>query len=195
MFDERTTTQVAAYFLQKAGGKMNYMKLIKLIYLVDRLSYKECSKPITGDQAYSLMHGPILSNTLDLIKGKKESVYWSECISPPENYFVALCHEERECFLPENIVEMSDKIFDAFGHFSPHDLVLYTHRLPEWKDPGYSRYTITPTEILTALGKTPREINNLLRETEDMKDTMEDMEAALVTEGLESQDFSAIGVF
>lgn len=35
-FDEMKATQAAALFLELAGGRENYTKLIKLLYLLDR---------------------------------------------------------------------------------------------------------------------------------------------------------------
>lgn len=37
-FDEAKATQVAAAILRMRGGRMHYIKLIKLLYLVDRES-------------------------------------------------------------------------------------------------------------------------------------------------------------
>lgn len=38
MFCEEKVAQMAAYLLQKRGGKMSYLKLMKLLYLSDRES-------------------------------------------------------------------------------------------------------------------------------------------------------------
>jgi hypothetical protein len=37
-FDEKKATEVAAFLLKMRGGKMSYLKLIKLLYLADRES-------------------------------------------------------------------------------------------------------------------------------------------------------------
>ncbi len=38
MFNERKAAQAAAYLLHKAGGKLPLLKLMKLMYLAERLS-------------------------------------------------------------------------------------------------------------------------------------------------------------
>ena len=50
MFNELKTAQASAYLLHKAGGTMEHLKLMKLLYLADRLSWKEYDKSITGEE-------------------------------------------------------------------------------------------------------------------------------------------------
>ncbi|HEV8430339.1 MAG TPA: Panacea domain-containing protein, partial [Pyrinomonadaceae bacterium] len=66
-FDETKTAQLAGVLLQLRGGRMHYMKLIKLMYLVDRAALLRWGSPITFDNYVSMPHGPVLSSTLDLI--------------------------------------------------------------------------------------------------------------------------------
>ncbi|WP_419167442.1 hypothetical protein [Candidatus Palauibacter sp.] len=48
-YKQAKTTQLAGEFLRLAGGRMSYMKLIKLLYLVDRRSLLERGVPVTYD--------------------------------------------------------------------------------------------------------------------------------------------------
>lgn len=66
-FNEKKATQAAALFLKKAGGSMDYMKLIKLLYLADRHALIHWERPITGGSYFLTKHGPVLNNVLDLI--------------------------------------------------------------------------------------------------------------------------------
>ena len=47
---------------------MEYIKLIKLMYLVDRAALNERGWPISTDVYVSMAHGPVLSRTYDLIR-------------------------------------------------------------------------------------------------------------------------------
>src|SRR5712691_464729 len=69
MFSERRVAQMAAYLLGREKGRMNYLKLIKLLYLADRESLKRHGHPISDDRYVSMDHGPVLSTTFNLIKG------------------------------------------------------------------------------------------------------------------------------
>ena len=53
-FNEKKATQAAAIFLRLAGNELNYMVLIKYLYLVDRKALSEWGRPITNDRYYSM---------------------------------------------------------------------------------------------------------------------------------------------
>jgi len=46
---------------------MSYLKLIKLLYIIDREALLRWGRPLTGDRYVSMDHGPVLSQTLNLI--------------------------------------------------------------------------------------------------------------------------------
>src|SRR2546427_10682021 len=83
-YREDKTTQAAARLIQRAGGKMNHMKLIKLLYLAERRALIEWGRPITFDWYFSLPHGPVLSFTLNKINEPVDPTldsYWHQYIS------------------------------------------------------------------------------------------------------------------
>ena len=59
--------QVAGHLLQKYSGRLNYTKLIKLLYLADREALSKWDVPITGDRYTALHNGPIVSEIYNLI--------------------------------------------------------------------------------------------------------------------------------
>ena len=69
LFNERRTAQVAAFLLHRAGGSLPLIKLMKLMYLAERLSLQRYGEPLTGDRLVSMGHGPVLSRTYDHING------------------------------------------------------------------------------------------------------------------------------
>jgi len=158
MFTERKAAQMAAYFLQKAGGRMSYMKLLKLMYLADRQSYAECGEPITGDVVYAMDNGPVLSKIYDFIKGKVSSSYWSELIFRCGRYDVMVRREllTEEIAQLAKIIDKLDNVFRQFGHVDLWVLIDYTHTLKEWKEPLQgSRILISPDAIRAASQEKP----------------------------------------
>ena len=65
-----------------------------MLYLADREAYAKWGKPITGDTAVSMKHGPVLSTVYDLTKGELPSLRadWEPFISDadPETNRVSL---------------------------------------------------------------------------------------------------------
>lgn len=49
MFDEKATSLMVYSFVDKAGGMLNYTKLIKLLYLTDRKLLEKNEAPMSGE--------------------------------------------------------------------------------------------------------------------------------------------------
>jgi uncharacterized phage-associated protein len=64
-FSEKKAAQVAAFFLYRAGGQLEILKLMKLMYLAERGSYEKFGEPMIGDKLVSMDNGPVLSITLN----------------------------------------------------------------------------------------------------------------------------------
>jgi hypothetical protein len=75
---------------------MSCLKLIKLLYLVDREALLRWGRPVTTDRHVSMPKGPAVSQTYDLIVGGNPPgthTYWHDYISEPENFEVSLCRD------------------------------------------------------------------------------------------------------
>jgi len=161
-FREDKATQVAARFLQLGGGRMNLMKLVKLIYLADREALVRWGRPITMDYMCALQHGPILSNVLNLINEEPDPDYpryWHRYISERvANYDVLLQREPPADQLSRVEEQVIGEVFAAHGRKDQWQLRDYTHTLPEWHDPGTSMLPIQLREILAPAGYSEEEI-------------------------------------
>jgi uncharacterized phage-associated protein len=62
-FQRKRATQAAARLLDRRGGRMSYMQLLKLMYLADRNAILAYGRPTTYDWYVSMDHGPVLSQT------------------------------------------------------------------------------------------------------------------------------------
>ena len=156
-FREDRTTQAAALLLKLRGGKMAYMKLLKLLYLADRKALAEMGRPITFDHFVSMPHGPVLSRTLELMTDQNdpsEPSYWSEYISAPANYEVRLLTQAPNDQLSAAEEALLARIFDEFGHLGRFQIRDYTHTLREWRDPNGSSLPIAMRDVLLAQGVT-----------------------------------------
>jgi len=162
MFDEIAATQVATYFLKKFGGKENYTKILKLMYLADRQLYIENGESITGDRVIAMGKGPVLKNVYDLIKGRITCSIWNSLIELDERDIKLIGDTLPEN--PKRIVDILDKIFEKHGKKTYGQLIDYTHELPEWIKAPLNT-DIMPKDILAAVGKTEPEIEIALKRT------------------------------
>jgi len=155
-FREDRTTQAAGRLLKLGGGRMNILKLIKLLYLVDRAALLRLGRPVTYDSYVAMPHGPVLSLTLDRINSDPSPGnpdYWHQHVSERQGYDVALKKETSGDQLSVAQEKIIDKIFSRFGQMSQWQLRDWCHdNLPEWKDPDGSSTPIEIRDILAAAG-------------------------------------------
>jgi uncharacterized phage-associated protein len=149
---------------------MSHLKLIKLLYLMDREALKRWGRPITFDWYYSMPHGPVLSFTLDRInEGADDDSYWSRFIGERKNHEVKLrdhvvCPNDQLSPAEEELI---GEIFQEFGHKTRWQLRDLTHLLPEWQDPKGSRAPIEYADILRVEGFSPEEIREVEADLEE----------------------------
>jgi uncharacterized phage-associated protein len=181
LFCERRTAQAAAFLLFKAAGnRLPFLKLMKLLYLAERLSLKRYGEPITGDRLVSMPQGPVLSRTYDHINGALPSCEggWDDWISRPDGYDIALRDpsvirsvEEDLLSLSETDLEVLEETWGRFGHWDKWSLVRYTHskECPEWTDPDGSSIPIEYKVLFEHLGYSEAQADALSSRLEEQK--------------------------
>ena len=163
LFDERRAAEAAAFLLFRAGGTLPLIKLVKLMYLAERLSFKRYGEPLTGDRLVAMPNGPVLSLTYEHINGARPSVQggWETWVSDRAGHVVALrdaskirSPEQDLQRLSDSDLEVLSEVWNEFGHWDRWDLVSYTHSdaCPEWQDPDGSSTAIPYSLLLNKLG-------------------------------------------
>jgi len=160
LFNEAKAAEAVAFLLDKSGGSMEVLKLMKLVYLVERQSYAQYGEPIIGDVAYSFEHGPVLSKVFNLARADSEvhSQKWSAYVAPSTDRHVSL--KKLDGFSEDNLLNLSDSdleilnaIWAEFGHMSAKELRDYTHKLPEYEEPAPGRRSlINQVKLFKAVG-------------------------------------------
>lgn len=148
--------QCVAYLLRREPSRqMNYMRLLKVLYIADRESIRQTGRPITGDRAAAMARGPVPSETFDLIKGiHLRSPEWSEFIQKSE-YEVRLVQDPGLAKLSRFDIELLERVAEEHRGHDEWDMVEITHEFPEWRrnDPGKSSKMIPLADILEAVGR------------------------------------------
>lgn len=165
-FRERKALQAVAYLLRLAGGRMNYMKLLKLLYLADRAALIERGAPITTDRPVSMRYGPVLSNIYSLIRDQAmpgAASLFARFIVQKQPYEVALEGEPGDGDLSRYEKKVIDRVWREHGEKTQWELVDFTHALPEWVDPESSSVEIRPEQILEGARLPEPEIRERLR--------------------------------
>ncbi|MDZ4799709.1 MAG: Panacea domain-containing protein [Bryobacteraceae bacterium] len=170
-FNERRATEAAARFLKLRGGRMSYLKLIKMLYFLDREAILRWGRPVTTDRYVSMDNGPVVSRIYDLIREESapgtDSI-WRHYISAPQEWEVALLADPETDELSRVEEALIDEIYTACGKMTRWDLVRMSHELPEWQDPNGSAIPIQYIDILRAGSKTESEIAAVEAELESL---------------------------
>jgi uncharacterized phage-associated protein len=169
-YREAKATQAAGRLLRLRGAPMSHLKLIKLLYLVDREALIRWGRPVTYDSYFSMPHGPVLSFTLDRINEPEYSpgAYWHTVIGSKRNNEVQLVTDAvpNDQLSPAE-EQLIDEVFARYGHMTRWQLRDFTHTLPEWHDPQGSSRPIDPADILRHAGYSEAEIRDVAAELEE----------------------------
>ena len=172
-FNVKKVIQAINYILLKTkDGKMNYTKLLKLLYISDKRALKESGQTITGDKYISMNCGPVLSKVYDYIKEKNQPDLWNRLFIK-EGYDLKLLipknklgHDELSDFE----LEILDKIFNEYKNEPYTKMVNVVHlekEFPEYTDPqsiGKKSVPIKIEDILKSIGWTDDDIKSFKEE-------------------------------
>src|ERR1700730_721904 len=150
-FRSRKAAQVSAVFLARAGGRMDKLKLIKLLYLTERESLAKRGRPIFYDEFYSLKDGPICSNALDCLNGQSDKDVWSAYVrkeGSKDMLLVAECDDE----ISRSDRDILQSVWEQFGWMNTNQVRQWTHlHCPEYTEVASGRLPIDYTQIARAL--------------------------------------------
>jgi uncharacterized phage-associated protein len=138
-FSHRKSTQVLNFFALQAGGQLNKLKALKLVYFADRYHLRRFGRPITGDEYYAMTFGPVASGAKDLIErdsflSDEEVAYSSQFIAPVDRYTYRSTAEFAPAVLSQSDRTALTWAWDTFGHRDGFELADATHAYPEWQN-------------------------------------------------------------
>lgn len=155
-FEVEKVIQAAAVLLGTAHGRrMTRLRLLKLLYIADRESLAETESPITGDTVAAMDHGPVLSETYNLIKGEAFAAYQWRQYFDVFDQDVELKVDPGVDALSRYDVRKLREVAARFEHDDDYDIAHHTHSFEEWirnQPPPRSSRPIELPHILEALG-------------------------------------------
>lgn len=161
MFVAEKVLHEIAFLLKLNGNRMHLSKLVKELYLIDRLSIKERDSSVSGDSFCSMDHGPVLSGTLNMLH-EIATNQWGNYLQAikTRDYFpdIYLNNDLEPDLLSEKEREYISKISNQFLNYTPAQIEEYTCRLPEWRNPKGSSRKIKFVDIMKGLNKSDDEI-------------------------------------
>lgn len=130
-YNRKKAIHVLLWFLNKHCGKLNRVKLVKLVFFADREHLAKYGRPIVGGNYYALPYGPVCSELLTDIQDSD-----SDATLPFENDSHDICSLEshvNEDILSESDIEVLETIEREYGIHDPFKLSDITHELKAYK--------------------------------------------------------------
>ena len=137
---------------------MEYMRLLKLLYIAERESLEETGVPIIGSRVVAMKNGPLHSRVYDLIKQEGiDEDEWSKYFQTIDNEIRVRERPGVESLSRYEIRKLRE-VHARFDDIDTWELVDSTHSFPEWRDnypdPQENTSNSIPIEdILKAVGR------------------------------------------
>jgi len=172
-FNTSKATEAACVFLERGGGQMNIMKLVKLMYLLGRLALDRRNSPICGGDYLSVRNGPVTSEVLDLVNAGRligeSDQRWEQSVSNRTNHEVKLEKMPAREHLSDADVSLLDEIWTEHGGKDQWQLVDWCHtHCQEWVPMTHGCAPIAVEQIGIALGKSPEQVLRLRQEATEL---------------------------
>jgi len=125
-YNRRKAIQAVLWLLNRHGGRLNKMQLIKLVFLADQHHLFCYARPIVGGQYFAMKLGPVPSELLDDID---RSATDGTLPFTLKAYDVVTKTTANEDFLSESDIETLEQINTKYGDMDKYRLSKFTHRL------------------------------------------------------------------
>ena len=163
-FNEQKAVEAAYNVIKASGGSTTILRLVKLLYLIDREAINNWERSVTTDNHVSMPHGPVTSRIYDFHKQDIISPLWNNYISS-NGRNIELRKELPPKKLSRREIELINSVVEKFKNTSTSALRTYTHKLPEYKETN-SSIPIRFEDILDALGVDPKNVQRIKAEIE-----------------------------
>ncbi len=140
-FDQQKAIGVMAYILTSLG-RLDKIKLIKMIYLSDRECFLSHGHPITGDRQCAMRSGPVPSACLDLLNANMDSDRVFVFLHVDDNKVEIRDGAPEAPGLTDEEKEVLDRVIEEYGAIPTWKLVGLTHGFPEYRE-AYEEDTST----------------------------------------------------
>lgn len=170
---EAKAAHAAAYLLKKAGGSLELLKLMKLMYLAERSFYERYARPMIGDVPMADRHGPVLDSVYRAAAGVAPNDVgptWSQLICPRQDNDIDLKDGSVQLKkLSQADRNVLDAIWKEHGQKTGSQLRKWTHRYCEEYDAlsfaeWAPRRPIQLQRLLTAVGFSAEEAEGVIAE-------------------------------
>jgi uncharacterized phage-associated protein len=163
-FDIKKAIAATALLITEHKSRhLKRLRLQKLLYIAEKESLRLAGSPIVGDALSAMKHGPVLSHTLNLMRGNEIDAEWSMYFATKGHDLILLQNPGVDELSHFEVATLKQAARKHLTHtvWTIRDL---THEFPEWKShyiEGTSR-PIPLTDILRESGRSDDEAREVV---------------------------------
>jgi len=113
-FDVEKAVESILYLAYRVSSP-TYMLIAKLLYFADKTSLEEYGRFITGDTYVAMKHGPVPSETYNLMKAGNDGDQYGFTVE--NNHHIKPLRDANTDLLSDSDIICLDKILKAYAHF------------------------------------------------------------------------------
>lgn len=115
------------FFASKShDNSINRLKLMKLLWLADRIHLNRFGRLILKDNYNALPNGPVPSKTMDVSKQTVDSAF-----NVKDYHIVAKADFDSKYFSKSDI-DVMELVWEKYGNMNQYELRDFSHNFPEW---------------------------------------------------------------
>jgi uncharacterized phage-associated protein len=161
-FDGQKATEVCARFVALSGKRINILKLVKLVYLLDRESIARRGVPVVGGVYLSMRNGPVTSEILDLVNAGRLwncDTNWEYYISDRQNHEIELVRDPGSEHLSVFEMQLIEELWHLHEHEDQWALADWCHaNCGEWLPLDKGREHISLAHLAEEVGCEAEEV-------------------------------------
>ncbi|PIR02477.1 MAG: hypothetical protein COV62_01355 [Candidatus Nealsonbacteria bacterium CG11_big_fil_rev_8_21_14_0_20_35_11] len=135
-FDNKKATQALNFLALKEGGLIDKLKVVKLMWLADRLHIRKYGRPIFNDIYFAMPYGAVGSSAKDLagfnVDGD-EKEYLENYLELGRGYKIKSKQKVDLDIFSDSEIEALEKSYREYGQLNQFDLAELSHKFPEWE--------------------------------------------------------------
>ena len=125
------------YLSKKLDSPIDKLAAVKLLFFADRYHLRKYGRLISDDTYYALPHGPVASNSLDILNqvmNDSDTGAAKQYIKKSDSKAFTAVETDYELeYLSDSDIEALNFVAEQFGDKEAWELRNLTHEYPEWK--------------------------------------------------------------
>jgi uncharacterized phage-associated protein len=126
IIEKKILNSIIFFASKSLNNKINRLKLMKLLWLSDRIHLNKYGRLILKDNYNALPHGPVPSKTMDVSKFSVESVF------EVHKYNIIAKGLFNSDYFSKSDLEVMEKVWKDYGQMDQFELRDFSHNFPEW---------------------------------------------------------------